>query len=330
MLLSGGLDSSAIAAVASRRPGARSYSAIFPEHPSIDESELIDVVTQALGLGGERMAVRGGSMLSGAIRHAARWQMPLKSQNLYFWEPLFRRAADDGVDVMLDGEGGDLIFAAARELIADSLLAARPADALRLARALPGPGDRSTAAVLRLVRADGARAALPPALQGLARRTRPAARHGAPWLSTADARMLRDDGGDLAWKRLDGPRWWARLADSLTMGMEASGIREQQFRRAQNAGIDGRSPLLSVELIELMLRMPPELSFGAAMSRPLLREAMAGLVPDAVRLRPGKSYFDELFQRSLAVDDLAAEGSGAPPGPFGGGTRTGRNTAQPA
>ena len=85
VLLSGGLDSSAIAAVASRRPG-RAPTRRSLQHSSIDESELIDVVAQALGLGGQRMAVRGGSMLSGAIRHAARWRMPLKSQDsFYFW-----------------------------------------------------------------------------------------------------------------------------------------------------------------------------------------------------------------------------------------------------
>jgi asparagine synthase (glutamine-hydrolysing) len=53
-----------------------------------------------------------------------------------------------------------------------------------------------------------------------------------------------------------------------------------------------------------MLQLPPELAFDPMRSRPLLREAMAGLIPDEVRLRPSKSTFDALFHESLAGPDL--------------------------
>ncbi|MGH2952017.1 MAG: asparagine synthase-related protein, partial [Solirubrobacterales bacterium] len=55
VMLSGGLDSSSVAALAARtleptqRP-ARAYSATFPRHPSADESSLIQLVTDPLAL----------------------------------------------------------------------------------------------------------------------------------------------------------------------------------------------------------------------------------------------------------------------------------------
>ena len=89
-----------------------------------------------------------------------------------------------------------------------------------------------------------------------------------------------------AWKRLDGPRWWAQPAHGLTRGVEEIGIFEHQRQRAALAGVQARHPLLDPDLLELACGQPPRASFDRAPSRPLLREAMAGLLPDEVRLRP--------------------------------------------
>jgi asparagine synthase (glutamine-hydrolysing) len=52
-----------------------------------------------------------------------------------------------------------------------------------------------------------------------------------------------------------------------------------------------------------VLSLPPELAFDPQLSRPLLRDAMTGLMPDSIRLRPTKSYFDELFHATLNETD---------------------------
>jgi asparagine synthase (glutamine-hydrolysing) len=68
--------------------------------------------------------------------------------------------------------------------------------------------------------------------------------------------------------------------------------------------VEGEHPFLDdLDLVELVLRLPPESAFDPRFDRPLLREAVAGLVPDDVRLRRGKSYFDALFQESLSGVD---------------------------
>jgi asparagine synthase (glutamine-hydrolysing) len=81
------------------------------------------------------------------------------------------------------------------------------------------------------------------------------------------------------------------------------------FLRHKNAlvGLEGRHPFLDdAGLVELALRLPPELSFDARYDRPLLRAAVEGLVPDEVRLRPDKSYFNELFRDTLSGPDWPA------------------------
>jgi len=70
------------------------------------------------------------------------------------------------------------------------------------------------------------------------------------------------------------------------------------------AGLEARHPLYDVDVIELVLRLPPELALDPAWSRPLLRRSMAGLMPEHVRRRTDKSSFDTVFHQILAGNDL--------------------------
>jgi asparagine synthetase B (glutamine-hydrolysing) len=119
---------------------------------------------------------------------------------------------------------------------------------------------------------------------------------------------LADEARDpWAWKRLPGPRWWAERAEALTVGRLQMGAHD--FLRHKNAlaGLEGHHPFLDdSDLVELMLRLPPELSFDIRYDRPLLRAAVEKLVPDEIRLRREKSYFNELFLETLGGPDLPA------------------------
>jgi asparagine synthase (glutamine-hydrolysing) len=76
--------------------------------------------------------------------------------------------------------------------------------------------------------------------------------------------------------------------------------RDHVRARSAMAGLEPRHPLLDADVIDFMLGVDPEQGFDPHLSRPLLREAVAGLLPDAVRLRTAKSTFDAVFHRSLA------------------------------
>jgi Asparagine synthase len=148
---------------------------------------------------------------------------------------------------------------------------------------------------------------LPEALPGYARRLVRALRlgqgPGPPWLRPSAAETLVSDEDENGVE----PRWWRHLAATLTAAREQAGVHDFLRHKNDLAGLQGSHPYLdTLELVELVLGLPPELAFDPELDRPLLRAASAGLVPDAVRLRRSKSYFDELFETTLAGRDRPA------------------------
>ncbi len=308
VLMSGGLDSASVAALATTQAPGRvsAYSAVFPEHPAVDESTLIEELRGELNLGGDTAEVRAGGMLASALESIESWGLPLLSWGDFWAVPLLRAAAAAGVTVTLGGDGGDELFGTRGLLLADRLRAGHPLQALALARELPGAGDRPARRDLARVFGSLALAgALPYHLHELARRR--SIRVDAPdWLHPRVVRDLLDSADPLAWKCMDGPRWWAEVAHSLTRGIEEIGVFEHQRRRAASAGLEARHPLFDLDLVELCLRLPPQTTFDRYRNRPVLRAAMAGLLPDSVRLRPQKALFDSVLVDSLAGPDRAA------------------------
>lgn len=311
VLMSGGLDSSTVAAVAAAQaPAGRvaAYSAVFPDHPAVDEAELIAQLRGTFGLSGVTAQVRSGGLLAGALDWIETWQLPLTSWGEFWAGPLLGAAASSGVGTMLGGDGGDELFDCRAYLMADRLRRAKPREALALARELPGVReDPSRGAGLRAASRFALAGALPaclhrPILKAGERRQPP------QWLGPNAKRDLRSHADLLAWKRLDGPRWWAYDAHTLTRGVEELGVFENHRRRAACAGLQSRHPLFDVDLVELGLRQPPLATFHPTLDRPLLRASMEGLLPDTVRLRRAKALFDSLLLSCLTGPDSVAIG----------------------
>jgi asparagine synthase (glutamine-hydrolysing) len=308
VLMSGGLDSATVAAVAAGLAPTKvsAYAGVFPEHPGVDESALIDELRTTLMLPGANAEVRSGGLLASALESAQTWQAPLLGWGDFWTLPLLRAAAAAGVTSTLGGDGGDELFGPRAYLMADHLRRVQPRKALAFALELPGAGERPPRRqVARVLATWGFAGALPPTLQDVAWRLGLIGK--APsWLDAAAAAELRESDDPYAWKRLDGPRWWAHTAYGITRGVEETGVFEHQRRRAALAGLDARHPLFDLDLLELALRQPPEASFDRHRNRPLLRASMAGLVPDAIRLRPAKAWFDALVIDCLQGSDGAA------------------------
>ena len=304
--MSGGLDSSSVAAVCAARAPDRvlACSAVFPEHPEADESELIEELRRTLGVAGVVATVRPGGLLAGVLDHLAMWQVPPAGWGDPWSLALLHAARERGAETVLDGDGGDEVFAPRNYLLADLLRAGHPFEALALARRLPGGGGAGRREVARVLSSFGLAGALPAGPHGVV--TAPLTRRDAPpWLRRRTLRDLVETGDPLAWKRLDGPRWWAHAAHGLAYEIEAAGVFEHQRRRAAMAGLDARHPMLDLDLVELGLRQPPRATLDPRFNRPLLRAAMAGLLPDSVRLRPGKAWFQSLIVDCLTGPDGA-------------------------
>jgi asparagine synthase (glutamine-hydrolysing) len=305
VLMSGGVDSSAVAAIASAcAPGSvAAYCGVFPEHPAVDESALINQLRCSLRLPGITAEVRAGGLIASALESQRAWSVPLVGWGDFWTVPLLRKAASAGADIVLGGDGGDELFGVRSYLIADYVRAGQPRKALRLLRRLPGAAYRPPPReVLKVAGNLAMVGALPYGLHKLLRRPFAVQEHPS-WLRPSAVHDLVRSDDPLAWKRLDGPRWWACAVHVLTRGMEELGVFEELRRTAMSAGLEARHPMFDLDLVELVLGQPPLSTFDPHLDRPVLRASTAGLLPDSVRLRGQKARFDSLIIDSLVGSD---------------------------
>jgi hypothetical protein len=168
------------------------------------------------------------------------------------------------------------------------------------------PGTEGTlsrrAAAFYMQRALKAR--VPYRIHGAARRLRGPSHYAPDWMRPEAAAAYAETDDRHAWKRVSGPRWFAQQVWRVVRGMGPALAYDHIRRRAALAGLEPRHPLVDVDVIEFTLRLPPALAFDPERTRPLLRRAMEGLLPDAIRLRPTKSHFDAVFHEALAGPDL--------------------------
>lgn len=108
--LSGGVDSSGIAAdLASRSASPRLYSLVLPGVRYSEESH-IDRVTDALGARTQKVAITSIA-LADYVEYATRAEMPQWWTSDLALAALAKRARSDGTAVVLSGEGPDELFA---------------------------------------------------------------------------------------------------------------------------------------------------------------------------------------------------------------------------
>lgn len=297
--LSGGLDSASVAALAGDR--ALACSATFPDHEPADEAALIATLRDELGISGPVAEVRAGGLLDCAVRHATTWRAPQRGWGEFWMGPLMRAGAEAGATRVLGGDGGDEVFGPRGYLLADALRAGHTGEARRLVRRFPGGAKASRRTKGETIARFGLLGSLPPLPFAAGRRLEVVSY--PRWLRPPVAAALRRGGGFEDWKRLAGPRWWAHAAHTVTVTIERVGVCEHIGLTARSSGLEARHPLLDLDLIETSLRLPPGAGLDPRFTRPLVREAMGGLLPDAVRLRPGKARFEPLIIASLEGPD---------------------------
>lgn len=280
VLLSGGLDSGALLAIAAARarrqgaPAPLALTAVFPDHPEMDERAYSRPVAERLGISVEEIALRPRPLMRDIAAHIRRWSVPPDVPNVLLFAELREAAAAAGCDVVLDGEGGDELFGCSPALIADRLAAGRPVAAWRLACRLPGTGGRLTRRTARIV----ARQWVLPALV-----------HPHPRIESTSAPPRRPSG-----------RWRAALVHDVVESGWPMAVGDTLRRAAAAHGVDGAHPFMDPELLDLVLGLPPEHAFDPSRDRPLLREAVRGELPEDARQRVGKTTFNNLVEESVS------------------------------
>jgi asparagine synthase (glutamine-hydrolysing) len=95
-----------------------------------------------------------------------------------------------------------------------------------------------------------------------------------------------------------------RWIETQTAALSGPGIGfEADEICAAACGVDSRRPFADVDLWEFVLSLPAEVKFPTSRTKPLLREAMRGLLPDALIDRSDKTVFNEFH---VAKADYAA------------------------
>jgi len=289
--LSGGIDSSAIVcAVRHLEPHLELNAFSFvAEDEAVSEERYVDQVAEACSVRVHKVRVTPEELVQdlGALLRIQ--GEPFGSTSIYAQYRVFRRAREEGIKVMLDGQGADELLAgyvsygAAR--VASLLASGRPLEALALLRRLsrlPGREGTWKRVLGRL---------LPPALQPLARRLGGEALL-PPWLNAswfAERGVVPKPPSRLLGPRRDHLR--QELLEALTETSLPMLLRYED-RNSMAHSIESRVPFLTPALARFVLGLPEAYILAPdGTSKAVFREAMRGLVPEEVLARRDKIGF---------------------------------------
>jgi asparagine synthase (glutamine-hydrolysing) len=315
--LSGGLDSSLVAALGRRVKGDRflTFSVRF-EDAEYDETPYQRGVAAMIGSDHRELLVRRsdiGEAFPSVVAHAERPLLRTAPAPLFLLSGLVR---DSGIKVVLTGEGADEMFAGYdlfREGKVRRFWGRQPGSSLRprlLERLYPYLA-RSPVGQQALAREFFGRDRGDWAAPGFAHRTR--------WQPTAALQRLFAPGfrqaagatdvvGRLLRSLPEAFPAWAPLAQDQYLEARTllAGylLSSQGDRMLMAHSVEGRFPFLDADLVELANSLPASYKLHGLDEKHVLKKVAEGLVPDAVLRRPKQPY--------RAPDALCFVGPGAP------------------
>ena len=295
VMLSGGLDSPPCLASAAHRLQStnRQVHAVswsLPNHPEADETEWIRAIVNHLGVEADIFDGQTFLPFSGFGLDGVNPDMPLLNAYQPVVEQCYRVVAERGCSVVLNGSAGDHIYPDYRLLLTDALRRRRPALAWRQFRSLvaqTGPGNLLANPALRYF-ASAARSRL----SGQRRRLKPPWITDEAWALLPEAQIWPPEAADHPY-----PAYAARLLGNAT----AFG-RAQEAALADRFGVQRREPFQNERLYRLMLDLPVHLSFNQGQSKWIMRQAMRGLLPEAVLKKRRTGLLHSFLATGLAAN----------------------------
>jgi asparagine synthase (glutamine-hydrolysing) len=320
VFLSGGVDSSAVAAMmAQLTPGnVNSFSIGFSDR-SFDESTHARRVAAHLGTNHRELILEPGMLLELVPEITEKLDEPLADASIVPTY-LLSRFTRQHVKVALGGDGGDELFAGYPTVLAHRLAG--------YYRMLPGPlRERLVPALVNR---------LPVSLDNLsfdfkARRFvagagRPLGDRHRRWMGAFTpegveallhpALAAADGELDAVARHLEDLPLRDPLSQVLYLDMKLyleNDILVKLDRASMMASLEARVPLLNADFVEHVTRLPLSLKLRGVRSKFLLRRALRGILPDAILDRPKKGFGIPVARwfrgplRELLLDTLAPE-----------------------
>lgn len=297
--LSGGIDSSSLVCLASRlepESARAAFSASFLE-PEADERRWALMAADHAGVPWLEVLPTTDELADDLDGLARCQDLPFMSPGVYAQHRVMRLARDSGVTVLLDGQGGDelftgyapfhdlLLFQSIRRLELGTFLR----EWTNAGRSPLGFSGTSRALSRRLARALVPR----PLLARYRGRRRP------PFEVLSDElwRENRDRWELVRVRELDSLN--ATLG-ALFSGRKLAALLRYEDRNSMWHSIEARTPYVDDrELVEYVFSIPGAYKIHRGWSKYLLREAMRGAIPDAIRLRRDKLGFATPARRWL-------------------------------
>ncbi len=302
--MSGGLDSCSIAAVAQRMlsgkggsPRLVAYSYAFDNLKDCDERAYSQRMADELGVEIEYIPAEQFWFLREPV---SLWPN-LESPHLWFESAtrhLLGRLRDRGGRVLLTGEGGDGLLRGTPLSQGDRLRRVEIGvlrEIARYARDKRRPYHRLLYGYL-------ARPLIPDVVveslrRLLGRTTQP---HIPEWISptfTKGTRLAERLAVRLprVSRSPSRQRFYER---TIVLSAEGRAVSWHDHAAARHS-LEARHPFLDRRLLEFVWSIPPEQLFRAGQHRALHRRAMAGILPETIRLREDKTIFDSFVALSL-------------------------------
>jgi asparagine synthase (glutamine-hydrolysing) len=293
--LSGGLDSSAIAAAAARHHAGndplQTFTGAFVDDAASDERTWSRSVAAHTGAQLHEVEIGVDQLAENFARILWHMDEPIAGPGVFPQMMVSDLVARTGVKAVLGGQGGDELFggylrhrALHYKLRAggNAGTAGRIGGALELARLARGEWRRVRRTSTRATDADLA----PAFLDQVDASVRDGVRLSA--LSHASARELM----------------WHDLRAYLPA------LLHVEDRTSMAASIESRTPLLDYRLVEMALRIPEELLFAHGDPKPLLRRAVRDWLPADVTNRRDKKGFPtplQYWRERPALRDMVIE-----------------------
>jgi asparagine synthase (glutamine-hydrolysing) len=320
-MLSGGLDSSSIAAMAGHlmteegRGPLATFSGMFDEVPESNERPFIEDLVRQCGFAPSFLAADQCNPFQ-APPELARTQAEVQvAPNIFINWGLYRMAQQRGVRVILDGFDGDTTISHGAAYLSELARANRWMELGRLVPAAAGLyGSSATGLFWDYLWHEGLLPRVPAAAQrvyrGVARRWRSMVHAGSESCCVLNKNFV---------DRIGVGKYRASLRDTalppaqtekdahyqkLTWGVMPAAL-EMLDQAAAPFGIEVRLPFWDRRLIEFCLGLPPRLKIRDGYTRWILRKAMEGLLPRKIQWRSNKSNLSPAFNYCLLKNGMA-------------------------